>query len=168
MNGVNDDERRRELQNERDNVVAMNVLMQEEMGEHRDEDRIAGEDDRDDGRARMGDGHLIERHGDDDAQKARAREKAEVLAREYGVLLPDRAHGEGNEQHAADEKAQTRDLHGRKHAVHGFEHDLHRAENDGTEDDIDIAGAGTVHSDSPFIIQTKAVYAIFCPKARDA
>ena len=75
---------------------------------------------------------------------------------------------EGNEQYAADEKAQTRDLHGRKHAVHGFEHDLHRAENDGTEDDIDIAGAGTVHSDSPFIIQTKAVYAIFCPKARDA
>ena len=52
--------------------------------------------------------------------------------------------------------------------VHGFEHDLHCAENDGTEDDIDIAGAGTVHSDSPFIIQTKAVYAIFCPKARDA
>ena len=48
MNGVNDDERRRELQNERDNVVAMNVLMQEEMGEHRDEDRIAGEDDRHD------------------------------------------------------------------------------------------------------------------------
>ena len=48
MNGVNDDERRRELQNERDNVVAMNVLMQEEMSEHRDEDRIAGEDDRHD------------------------------------------------------------------------------------------------------------------------
>ena len=48
MNGVNDDERRREFQNERDNVVAMNVLMQEEMGEHRDEDRIAGEDDRHD------------------------------------------------------------------------------------------------------------------------
>ena len=48
MNGVNDDERRRELQNERDNVVAMNVLMQKEMGEHRDEDRIAGEDARHD------------------------------------------------------------------------------------------------------------------------
>ena len=166
MNGVNDDERRRELQNERDNVVAMNVLMQEEMGEHRDEDRIAGEDDRNDGRARIGDGHLIERHGDDDAQKARAREEAKILAREYGVLLPDRAHGEGNEQYATDEKAQAGDLHGRKHAMHRFEHNLHCAEDHGAEDDKNIAGTGTVHNDSPFIHQTKAVYALFRTKAR--
>ena len=156
------------LKDKRDDVVFMDLLVQQEMREHCDEDRIAGEDDRDDGRARIGDGHLIERHGDDDAQKARARKEAKILACEYGVFLPDRAHGEGNEQYAADEKAQAGDLHGREHAVYGFEHDLHRAEDHGTENDIDIAGAGTVHSDSPFIIQTKAVYAIFCPKARDA
>lgn len=89
--------------------------------------------------ARIGHGHLVERHRDDDAQKARKREKADVLSRERGVFLLHRARGERDEQNAADEKAQTCDLHGRKHAAHGFEHDLHRAENDGTEDDIDIA-----------------------------
>lgn len=83
-------------------------------------------------------------------------------------FLLHRARGERDEQNAADEKAQTRDLHGRKHAMHRFEHDLHRAEDHGAEDDKNIAGTGTVHNDSPFIIQTKAVYAIFCPKARDA
>ena len=166
VNGVDDDERGGQFKDKRDNMVFVDLLVQQEMREHCDEDRIAGEDDRDDGRARIGDGHLIERHGDDDAQKARARKEAKILACEYGVFLPDRAHGEGNEQYAADEKAQAGDLHGGKHAMHRFEHNLHCAEDHGAEDDKNIAGTGTVHNDSPFIHQTKAVYAIFRTKAR--
>ena len=50
--------------------------------------------------------------------------------------------------------------------MHRFEHNLHRAEDHGAEDDKNIAGTGTVHNDSPFIHQTKAVYAIFRTKAR--
>ena len=147
-------------------MVAVDLLAQKEVGEHCDEDRVAGEDDRNDRRARICHGHLIERHRDDDAQKAREREKADIASCQRGIFLLYRANGERNEQQAADEKAQAGDLHGREHAVHGFEHDLHRAEDRGTENDIDIAGAGTGHSDSPFIIQTKAVYAIFHAKAR--
>ena len=89
VDGVDDDERGGQFKDECDDMVFVDLLVQQEMREHCDEDRIAGEDDRDDGRARIGDGHLIERHGDDDAQKACAREEAKILAREYGVFLPD-------------------------------------------------------------------------------
>ena len=36
-------------------------------------------------------------------------------------------------------------LHGREDTVNGFEHDLHRAENDGAENDVQIAEIGALH-----------------------
>ena len=168
MQWINDDKNRQQLEREGDDVVAVDLLPQEKIGKHGNENGIAGKNDGDDGCLGVGHRHLVEHHRERHAQKARERKEAGVGAGEGGALFLHRAQGKGNEQETADEKAQAGDLHGREDAVNGFEHDLHRAENDGTEDDIDIAGAGTVHSDSPFIIQTKAVYAIFCPKARDA
>ena len=63
----------------------------------------------------------------------------------YRVRGKGKSLAKGNEQETADEKAQAGDLHGREDTVHGFEHDLHRAEDDGAEDDIQIAGIGTLH-----------------------
>ena len=145
MQRVNDDENRQQLEREGDEVVAVDLLPQKKIGKHGDENGIAGENDGDDGRLGVGHRHLVEHHRERHTQKARERKEADVGAGEGRALFLHRAQGKGNEQETADEKAQAGDLHGREDAVNGFEHDLHRAENDGAEDDIEIAGIGTLH-----------------------
>ena len=55
---INDDENRQQLEREGDEVVAVDLLPQEKIGKHGDEDGIAGENDGDDGRLGVGHRHL--------------------------------------------------------------------------------------------------------------
>ena len=90
-------------------------------------------------------GHLEQRHVQRDRQKAEQGKVAPVGAGEANGVPPQAAQGEGQQKERADEHALDRDLHGREDAVNGFEHDLHRAENDGAENDVQIAGIGALH-----------------------
>ena len=145
MQRVNDDENRQQLQREGDDMVAADLLVQQKIGQHGHKNGVAGKDDGDDGRLGVGHRHLVEHHRERHAQKARERKEAGVGAGEGRTLFLHRAQGKGNEQETADKKAQAGDLHGREDAVNGFEHDLHRAEDDGAEDNLEIAGIGALH-----------------------
>ena len=145
MQRINDDENCQQLERKGNDVIAADPLVQQKTGQNGHKDGVAGEDNGDDGRLGVRDRHLVEHHRERHAQKARERKEADVGAGEGGALFLHRAQGKGNEQETADEKAQAGDLHGREDAVNGFEHDLHRAEDDGAEDDVQIAGIGALH-----------------------
>ena len=116
------------FQHQRNGMLATDGGVQDKPCEHQDEHGVATEQHGDDRRVGMLHGKLIQRHADDDAQKAERREFQEADGVQAFVAFVQHPPGERDEDKAADEKPREVELYGIELPGHLLERDLHRAE----------------------------------------
>ena len=145
MSRVDDDQDRQKLDQQRNDMIFTDPLPQNEAGEHRDKNRVAGKNNGNHGGFGIVDCHLIERHGDAHKQASEQGKEAGVLRMERRFVRAHGADGERQQHQTADQKPQSGDLQRVEHSAYHLQHDLDQTEDQGTQKNIKIAGTGLFH-----------------------
>ena len=115
--------------------------MEDQKGQEGDENGVAGEDHRHHVGVAVGEGQLVEDHGQGHAEEPRQGEGAQVLPRELGFLPVQGPPGHGEQADAAHQEAAQGDLHGVEGPLHRGElqHHFHSGEDQGGQGDAHAA-----------------------------
>ena len=125
---------------EHDGFFLREALVDDEVRENHREHRVERDQDRREVGVRVHDAHLEQGHADDDVDEAQQREEADIFAREAVLPLFEVVDRERQQEQAADEEAQERELQGGERAAADLEGDFHRAEREGRQEHPDVFG----------------------------
>ena len=116
-------------------------MVSDQKGQEGDENGVAGEDHRHHVGVAVGEGQLVEDHGQGHAEEPRQGEGAQVLPRELGFLPVQGPPGHGEQADAAHQEAAQGDLHGVEGPLHRGElqHHFHSGEDQGGQSNANAA-----------------------------
>ena len=106
------------LQHQGQDVVPPDALPEEQEGQNRDKDGVAGEDHRHHIGVAADQGQLVEHHGQGHAEEPGDGEGPQVFGGEFPLLPVQGPGGHRQQEEAADQETAQGDLHGMKSPLH--------------------------------------------------